>query len=289
MTVENLSQRDQLFGRRVVFNANGTAYEGLRVAFKVVKYLQGKPNDAEIQVWNLSPQSRQQLQNANIPVILSAGYKSNFAQIFSGQTRTISHVKEKADWVSKIACGDGENTIRTNRCSLSFKANTPLTTIIQQVGKATGLDLGNLASKATNFPDGQSQTPHGLAVSGPAYKQLQDMLNTYGYLVSVQDGALSVLSQAKPGQPLDTTATTAVVLSQTTGMVGSPEIAEKGTDEKQVTKVKSLLQPKFAPGGVVQLDAVNLKGFYRIEKVTHNGDLFENRFYSELELKVIQS
>ncbi len=276
---------DQLFIRKVKLQAGGQSFEGLRTAFKVTKYLQGKPNDAEIRIWNLSSTSRAALQEKQIPIILSAGYQSNFAQIFSGQTRTVSHVKDKADWISTIHAGDGEVNVRTKRIKTSFAKGTPIQTIVNEIAKTTGFDLGNLSKALTNLPGGQSQSPNGFVAHGPAYKLLQQYLGTLGYTVGIQDNSLSVLQAPVAGRPLEDTQTTAVVVSSTTGMVGSPEIAEKGTDKKQVLKVKSLLQPKFVPGGLIQLQSANLNGLFRIELVEHQGDIFETPFYSHLECK----
>jgi hypothetical protein len=284
-----LLPQDKLFGRRVSANIDGTAYEGLRTAFKVEKWIQGKPNNAEITIWNLSTESRKKLQGAGLSVYLKAGYQSNFAQIFFGQSRTISHVKEKADWVTKITAGDGETAIRTSRAVISYGKNTPILTIIKGIAAKTGLDLGNIETAVKALPGNQTQSPNGTSDSGPAYNMLQKYLDTLGYLVSVQDGALQVMPHAQANVPLVTSQTTAVPLSQTSGMIGSPEICEKGTDKKQVLKVKSLVQPKFFPGCLVIVDSVNIKGQFRVEKVTHHGDLYETKFYSELELKAVNS
>src|SRR5262249_15600930 len=162
-------------------------------------------------------------------------------------------------------------------------------TIVKELAAKTGLPLGNVLDKVKTFPEGQSQVSNGFSVQGRSYKHLESLLDTYGYMLSVQNGQLSVLQQAQPGKPLDYLSGSVIAVSQTSGMVGSPEIAEKGTDKKQVTKVKSLLQPRFVPGGTIRLDSASLKGFYRIERVTHHGDLFETPFYSELKIKAVQS
>lgn len=276
-----------LFIRKVKLQAGGTSYDGFRITFDVDKRLDGtKPQSTTIQIYNLSPTSRANLQQPATSIVLSAGYESNIATIFTGTTRTVSHVKEKADWITKITAADGIEKIRTNRAALSFKANTPFTTVIQQMAKATGLDGGNLTQKLGQFAGGLSSFSNGFSGSGPAFPMLRKFLGTMGYDVSVRDGALTVLKATAPGVPLDVTSDPVVVVSQQSGMIGSPEIAEEGDDKRKVLKVKALIDPRFKIGGQIQLKSQNLSGFYRVERVNFKGDNFGQEWAAEMECKL---
>ena len=63
-------------------------------------------------------------------------------------------------------------------------------------------------------------------------------------------------------------------------MVGSPQPGENG-----IVEVRALLIPQLSPGRVVALSSRETSGFYRVEKVTYQGDTRGQDWYADLELK----
>ena len=275
---------DALYQRRVelTFNDGATAKKvsDLRVSFKVTKSLRKEPNTAEIQVYNLAPSTRSQMKSRYMPIILAAGYQTTMAQIFSGQARVIDHEEKGADWVTKIQCGDGEQAFRYARMTESHAKGAKVSDIVSRLVNTLGglaHGSGNIVSLITD------QFAQGYSAHGSSADQLDKILRLRGYEWSLQDGQVQILSLGKA------TKQTAVVLSPTTGMIGSPE---HGTpeptakrDRSHILKVKSLLQPTLVPGGICQVQANGLPtAQYRIEKVTHDGDTFGGNWQSELEV-----
>lgn len=283
MTVKSTTG-SKLFGRRVTLQCDTSLFDGLRIAFSVKRTLTKEPNPAKIQIYNLSQESRTKFQAQDAAVILSAGYQESFAQIWSGSLRTVSHVRQGPDWVTKVDGGDGEHLLRTGRYSRSYKAGTPIATVITDVATATGLGLGNLQQQlaAANFPGGLTQYAKGISVQGLAATTLQDLLQSAGFTYSIQDGKIQVLA---PGQSL--TGGQIFSLSSSSGLLGSPEVCEEGKKtKKKVLKAKMLLNPLIVPGCNVNLDSLNVKGNYRVEKVEHKGDTHGADFMTEIECKL---
>ncbi len=273
----------RLYGRKVQLQAGAELFDKLRIAFKVRRSLGKNPHPAEIQIYNLGAQSRAAFQAKGVKLILSAGYTEAFGQIWSGELRTVSHVKDKADWITKAAGGDGEKLIRSSRISKSYKAGTPIATVIRDVAKATGLGLGNLETALTTpFHGGLTQYANGTVVQGQATEQLYNILRAVGLNYSVQDGQLQVLADGEslPG--------TAFSFSASTGLVGSPEICEEGDGQKKrrVLKIKALMNHQIIPGCTIQVDAANKKGFYRVQTVTHTGDSHGSDWITDMECLV---
>lgn len=269
----------KFFGRKVSLQVGTKLFENLRIAFKVRRTLGKNPHPAEIEIYNLSQPSRAAFQEKGVELILAAGYNEAFGQIWSGQLRSVSHVKQGADWITKCEGGDGEKLMRTSRIAQSYKAGTQIATVIRDVAKATGLKPGNLEQQlATLRPrGGLTQYVYGTAVSGVASEALYRLLSAVGLNYSVQDGQLQVLADGASisnGQIF--------LLSSSSGLVGSPEIGEesvqtapgaaKTAGKKHVLKVKSLLNHQLTPGSQVQIQSANLNGAYRIEKLEHRGD-----------------
>jgi len=259
--------------------------EKLRVSFKVSKSLTKDPNTAEIKVYNLSEATRAKLPGKAAKIVLRAGYESTEDQIYIGDARTIESKKENADWITTFRCGDGERAVQHARVNASFAAGTPVSDIINTLGRAAKVDTGNLSKIAAGVPS-STQYTQGYAASGLALKELEKVLKFAGYELSIQDGALQAL---KPGEA---TTEEVILLAPDSGLIGSPELAAGETKEgknkaaaKPVLKAKSLLQGKLRPGRRVQVQSRQFNGLYRCVKVEHAGDTDGQDWFSSLELE----
>lgn len=298
----------QLFGRKVRLvladpvvtggkerlESQGIAIEDLRVSFKVRKTSKKEPNTAEIQVYNLSEDTRASLQKKHIAVILEAGYAGALAQLYSGDSRYIDQVMEGPDWVTKIQCGTGERAFQYRRVNMSFSQGTRVVDVIARVAEALGFPvrgLENLESLTERFLT-------GYVSAGKVANELDHLLKSRGFEWSIQDGQLQILPVG------GATADSAILLTPETGLIGSPE---HGNPEKKipanqidpsaggfnlnatkvtgpaVLKVKSLIQPGFRPGRIVEVRARGIQGQFRIQTVEHSGDTHGAEWFSSLE------
>lgn len=254
--------------------------DGLRIAFSVKKSLAKEPNTAELKISNLAEATRAKLRRKGAPVILTAGYPDNAAIIFSGDARLVDHVREGADWITTITCGDGERAYQFARFSESFAPGTAIVDVCRQAAHALGLNVGNLeeALAAGDFRGGLHEYTHGYAAHGRASAELDKALRTLGLSWSVQDGAIQVLRGGAPA------AGTAVLLTSDTGLIGSPQF---GAGEKKgsapILKARCLLQPQIRCGGQVEIRAGAVKGFFRVDRVTYAGDTHGGDWFTDLE------
>lgn len=265
----------ELFGRRASLIVDGLLLEGLRIAFRVHKDDGSEPNTAEISVTNLAKTTRANMQSKGAKILLQAGYLENQAIIFSGDARLISHARSGPDWITKIECGDGEQAYVNARLSESFRPGTPKKDVVLQAARATGLDLAQARTQINTIAGSFSK---GYSAHGRARDEISRLLDSAGYTWSVQDGRLQILPVG------GVTTEQAVVLSPSTGLVGSPEHgapAKKG--KPGVVKLRSLLQPRLKPGGRVSVDSETVKGLLRVLEVNHSGDTAGPDWYSDLE------
>lgn len=267
----------QLFRRTCVAVVDTLRVEGLRMSFRVQKTTKREPNTLELKIYNLSEQTRARLQGVGVPVILSAGYLGNAAVIFQGDSRTIDHLREGVEWITRIRCGDGERAYQWSHFSESFAPGTSVADVIRGAAKALGLNLGNLEDELGRgaFRGGLTQFAHGYTAHGKAGLELDKLLRTVGLSWSVQDGALQILrgSDPAPGR--------AVLLTPDTGLVGSPE--HNAPDKKgkpPLIKFKSLLQPQIRCGGTVEIRSAAVKGQFRVESLDHSGDTASAEWYT---------
>lgn len=252
---------------------------GLRVKAKIKRSLRFEPNTADIQIYNCNEEHRSQMKGRWIPIVLEAGYGDHLGRIFSGEARFIDHVKEGADWISKCQCGDGERAFRFTRLSKGYGTGTGVLQVAKDLVAALGsAAAGTSTNLAANLTD---QFAGGYAVHGQAGRELTKILSGRGLEWSIQDGKIQVLPIGKPNGG------TAILLSPTTGLVGSPEHGTPSPQQPQSSQhtltLKCFLQPTIIPGVAIQLSSRSAKGLMRAATVSIDLDTHGGPFYDEIE------
>lgn len=270
-----------LFGRRYKLNINGVLIEDLRLKFVIQKTLKPEPNQVTLEVWNLSPDTRKQIQTKYIPVQLEAGYESGTQIILFGDLRRVDHFRAGPDWVSRIRGGDGEKAARGARVQHSFRPGAKIADVGKVLVDSMKIPAGNVLQKLRkgDVSGALQEFSTGATLTGPAYEKLVGLFANMGYDLSIQDGQMQALAKDEIVElPF-------VLLSPETGLLGSPEAGEKG-----IIKVRSLLNGELFPGRGVTLQSRDYAGLnYRVEKVTHAGDTHAGDWISELELSKLSN
>jgi hypothetical protein len=257
--------------------AEGTVITDLRVQFTITKTITKEPNTIEVRVTNLSEDSRSQLQAQGTRVALFAGYEGQpLGQIFTGSSRTIDHVHEGPEWVTKIQCGDGELPYQFATVIKSYAPGTAIKQVLSDIVSSLKVDPGNALAQITKL---QGQFASGYAMQGTASAALTSVLNGQGLEWSIQDGKLQVLA------PNTVTNEKAVLVNAQSGLIGSPE---HGTPTKiggpGVLKFKTLLNPLLHPGRQVYVESRYIQGgYFGLQKVVHTGDTMGGDWYSTCE------
>jgi hypothetical protein len=267
-------------------------FDGLHMRFRAEKHSLGQPNTLDLEVFNIAASTRKKLQTSQAWVQLLAGYESdgeNLPLVFQGNARTIDHIRNGADWITRIQCGDGENGYRFGVASLNFQAGTRASEIAialaQQVQLAeknpdtnsSRLDISDFKRRAPTLDYPQAVYVNGHAAWGNAFAELQKVVGSK-YELSIQDGALRCL-KATEG------VLTTLLISPKTGMIGSPE---HGTPPNpglpSVLRVRCLMDQRIRPGDIIAIESQAVeKAGYRVMRVIHSGDLGGNDWQSEIE------
>jgi hypothetical protein len=262
----------------------------LRVVYNIDKNSDKSPNKAEVTVFNFNLANRAALKTGNQiaqetratglaydwPLVIEAGYMGSREVLFTGNITYATSKKESTDWVTNIECGDGETKYRESRINKAFGPGTTVAQVALECSTALDVGPGNIGEKLGTgiFRDGYGVFSQGYVASGASQEVLDDLLSSAGFTWSIQDGNLQILA------PEDTTFEEIVVLSKEFGLVGSPEVGDKG-----IVTAKSLLQGKIRPGRRIIIQSEMVSGTFKIDKVSHYGDTFGTDWYTELEAK----
>lgn len=299
-----MANEDLLLGRSVTVIAGNFKVTGLRMGFDITRSTSKTPNTAEVTIYNLSPSQRAALQAKGQNLVVEAGYGVKAGTIFAGTIRTATSTHDGPDWITKLKSADGELPYRSKRCVESFKAGTPISAVVKRICDVIGIPAQTALAKidAAQYRQGAVQFLNGTTVDGPAQQALDSMMQMAGLEWSIQDGALQVLTI---GAALDGDAVLLSGTDKQTGLIGSPEVAEKaqaagataaaGTDQsaskskapRHIIKVNSLLNPRIRPGTKLKLESSLLQGYYRVDLVKHIGDTHDVPFYSQMECRAL--
>lgn len=268
-----------LYGRTFQITVGTLDVSTLRCTFNVKKSLKPRePNTASLTIYNLNAGERAYLQSivgssagASSTGVAACSIQAGYlgpgnSQIYLGQIRTANSTTQGPDIVTELSTGDGEPSPGKVRLNTAFGARTPPGQALQQICAALGVGPGNVAQAVSALQaSGIASICSRKAVSGSASYQLTKFCQAAGLEWSIQDGVLQVLSL---GAAL---AGTAVVLSSSSGLVGSPTIDNQG-----IVTCQALMIPGLAPGRLMTINAKNLQGTYRITQCEWSGDTAYN-------------
>lgn len=250
--------------------------------FDVQKSNTAKQNTASFKVRNLTKDHRDALmakaskkgangQAGNVRVRLEAGYEDQTSRIFDGDLRVLYHQSDGPDVTTIIESGDGDQA-SFKKIFKSWEKGTPAQTVLRDMLKTLGSGLGNFDQVAANA---SFLYAGGTAKAGSVLKQIEILARSAGLSFSIQDGVptFTVGANPLPG--------TAVVISPSTGLVGSPALDHKG-----VLSCKTLMIPDLFPNRKIKVESAHLPaGFYKVTKTKHSGDSYGTEWYIDLEAK----
>lgn len=227
----------------LVEDAGGQALDlsELRIKFSVKQSTAQTPNAAEIRVYNLAPDTAVAVRSQFKRVILQAGYDSNFGEIFVGNIKQVIIGRESAtDTFIDIIAGDGELAYNHAVVVSTIAKGSDQNAVIQACIKATtplGVTGGGNSTVA-----GTQKRPRGKVLFGNARNFLRGVAKTTQCTWSIQNEQITFVKSSGylPG--------VAVLLTASTGMIGTPQQTTQGVN------VKALLNPYIRINGRIKLD-----------------------------------
>lgn len=268
--------------------------------FRTAQEDEESPNNCDIRVYNLSPETVRKVRTEYTRVVVQAGYeKGPFGVIFDGTIRQFRTGRE--DNISTyldILAADGDvayNFAMVNKSLAAGSSYADRIAAIVNDMKPKGVDLGRIV-----YPDTGGILPRGKVLFGYAKSALRQVVQTMGATWSIQNGKVNVipLDGYLPGE--------AVILNSATGLLGRPEQTAEGI------KARCLLNPKIVVGGTVrinnasinqtlnrdpaappgpaynqyagvqQLASVTADGLYRVYVAEHRGNTRGQDWYTEI-------
>ena len=231
--------------------------EGLHIKFNITKTLFGQPNIAEINIFNPNEDTIGLLKAKYTKVVLNAGYGNDLRIVFRGEVQNALQSKTSVDRMITVFARDGFRDYQQASFSKTFDSKVDMQSILMEV---LGEFLDVVPGDLSGIPRVRDK-PNGLTLDGQVSRILDDLAEEYNADWSIQDGVVNVLGRDNTLREDEL-----VLISASTGMLGSPRVTEIGADVTALLNINLIPGARFAIqalGAEVQLG--NL--FYRTERV----------------------
>lgn len=256
---------------------NATVVRDLRMMFEIEKHLGSEPNTCSVRIINLGEEGRALAQRKPLYVRVDAGFDGKLEQLFVGDLRFGQSVPTATGWETRMELGDGARSFQKGRVSRSYLAGVTALAAVTETARAMGFTPKMSAATSALL---RRQYAGGLSLSGAAHRELSRLLTPFDLTWSIQEGVLEIMSTAEARADL------AVLISEQTGMVGSPEFgAPESKGKAPPLLVRSVLKPAVRPGGRIQVESENVRGLFKVQRVRHVADTHGKDFHTEIEAR----
>lgn len=281
---------------RVNFPDLGFSFEdSVKIEFRVERDIGREVNKCEIKLYNLSLETREKIQKNDVRVELFAGYEGNggLMKLFSGDTVQTYTQRQDMDEMTSLTLADGFLAVRDSWFAISLPPGTSAGAVLGVIASNMGLPL--------EYGDGVAlgSFANGYSFAGQGSAALDEVCGAQGCTWSIQNGILQIIMNG------GIAANRGFVFSAESGLIGSPERVvdsnpyedlenekrkkekhektDKG-EQKAGWRIKTLLSPTITPGDAVKLEAKQVVGWFRVQKIEHDGDSEGDEWHSSMDL-----
>jgi len=276
-------------------NTDAPKEEAVKIAFDIDRDLSQETNKLKLKLWNLKDESRAKIEKEDLKLELYAGYAENGGakKMFVGSVIRAVSVDEGQDVTTELQASDGQVAVRDTILSLSYAPGTSSQIIVKAISDGMGLPL--VVGEGVEFV----AYDNGYSFVGKGADALDEICKGQGLDWSIQNSVLQVILAGGNAKK------TGIVYSPATGLIGSPaRIVKARPKEDQNTpkrkakqskkkekpgkkagwKIETLLSPTVNPGDAVKVESRIIKGWFRVESIKHNGEIYGGEFKTQMEL-----
>lgn len=247
--------------------------ENLKISFEVEKTETTEPNNARIEIYNLSENTRNQIKDLKTKITLLAGYEdaSGLEILFIGDITSVNHQTVKPNVITTINASDGKTAVDKAKFVFSQNSNVSATSVLKKI--LATFDIGNNLNQIS-FKDKSYQS--GFSFAGMSKRALIDVTKFLNLSWSIQNNEIKLVEFDKDDN------TGVVFLSTKTGLLEAPQRLEGksrkdknlSTEDKPGWRFNALLLPSISPLNKISVQSIEIpnKSQFVVSSVLHNGD-----------------
>lgn len=174
--------------------------------------------------------------------IVTLDVKDEMATLFTGTITNVFRERDGANVVTRILCRSGDNTNDTGVANASYSQGVTLFDVLTDLARSWGKRLVVDKAKTQTFV-----MTSGYVTDGDITREMNVLAKSYGFLWTNFNGQLSVTF------PTDARTTAKHLISQSTGMIGMPELS--GGNQPAFVDVAVRLNPFMDINDRIEIDA----------------------------------
>lgn len=283
----NSIQKDRQYSLVIGKNGKGIEISGLNISFSVSKGGDNKrkTNKAIVKIYNLSEENQKYLETPFAEVELKVGHlPAGLYRLFAGQATVVGTQKEGTESVTEIQI----DTLYTTLNHLTLSKTAPAGTSVKGVIESLSKEMPEVTKVVFSGKQIAVSFIDGYPMVGSPRQILNDLCNAYQIEWQIDDTILYI-QDAGTSYMLDNSR--AFLISETTGLIERPYFdqieKQRGKGDKlrkarNGLKLKIVMNPALVAGSIIKIEYGTFSGFYKIEKLTHNGEYFGNTWETEL-------
>lgn len=244
-----------------------------QIRFRVAHNITGYQSIAEIAVFGLGRGTRQRVYEKYDRVRLVAGYQGRHGEIFNGTIYNVSIGRDGPETYVTLLCSSGSRAYEMAYMNRTFGPGTPLKEMIQAAGESMEIAVEFIG----NFDDIPA-TLRNRAFAQTARSMLRQLSMQNEFAWMIENGRLVVMRDRA-------TRDVEHRYSAGTGLIGSPQIHERGLDVRVLmdTTVRPLDRVvvenltgdlSFGAGHFLRYEDTLGAGEYTAHGVVHSGDFY---------------
>lgn len=268
-------------------SGKGLQISGLQIEFSVQKSSDSKknPSRATVKIYNLSTQNQSYFEKPFVEVVLSVGYIGvGMNVLFAGQATIVGTSKQGADTITEVELDTLYSNLNHKRISRTTPAGVTVKSVIETtIGSMEGVTniVFSGDNTAKSFIDGYPLT-------GSPREILNALSEAFDLEWNIDNGTLYVMDV---GSSYTADKTKAYVLSESSGLIERPYYdnvesrrskKDAASAKRKGVKLKILLNPMIIPGSMVKIEYAEFTGFYKVERIRHDGSFFGDNWTTEL-------
>lgn len=244
-----------------IFNFDNIDKNGLTINFNVDKTYTNETNTCNIDIYNLSKDTRNLLKKTVLDtdyrqLILSVGYNGLIYPIFIGSVKECCSNRQENNFITSISAWDGGEAMKLSHSNISIRNNTD---IFNQLAKdLNNIKIGFISQEAKyKLREGS----RGFVISGKTWELLKKYQN---YLqIFINNEYLYIYTQEEWSNKI-------ININKETGLLDTP------VDYGGTMEIKTIGEPNIDLKDIVKLEVeedAEYNGEYGVISINHNGNI----------------
>lgn len=280
-----MNQSGRIYALEIGTADDGFTIRDLHITFDINKSSDNKksPNNATIEIYNLSRDHQNILQKPYIYAVFSVGYvATGLYRMFAGEIVNVQTRKSGADVITQIQMGTGY--VELNHQLISKFVPDGFT--VQDVFKDISATLPSISRNVFTGTNITNPVIDGYPISGTARQTFDAIAAEYDMEWRVDDGVLYV-NDIEGTHTKDLSSV--FIISQESGLLERPyavagDVRRKAKDskKKQGIQFKCYINAEIVCGGVIRLDYGDISGYYKVTSLRAYGGFDDNDWIMDI-------